>query len=65
MAVSRKTFEAAARAIKENRERTAIKDPDAAINARCDAIAQALADHFTHENPRFDRVRFLKAAGVL
>lgn len=31
--------------------------------ATCD-IAACLADVFERENPRFDRVRFLKACGV-
>lgn len=30
-----------------------------------DRIANALADVFASDNPRFDRARFLKAAGVI
>jgi hypothetical protein len=39
-------------------------DYDAGYNRALENIAHDLADYFEDENPRFDRKRFLTAAGL-
>jgi vacuolar-type H+-ATPase catalytic subunit A/Vma1 len=39
-------------------------DADDEVQDAIDNIAEDLADYFLQDNPRFDRERFLKAAGV-
>lgn len=55
MSLSRKDYEAVAQILK--RAKTVELDETAA------AIADGLIQYFTEDNPRFDKVRFLKAAG--
>lgn len=59
--LTRKTFETVAGAIAETRD--ALPFPES-IDA-LDAVAGRLADAFALENPRFDRDRFLRAAGAV
>ena len=52
MAMTRKDYQAVARVLAEN------------PGENCDQIAAELAKTFAEGNPRFDRDRFLRAAGV-
>jgi hypothetical protein len=53
--MTKKHFELVARVLRENADKV---DTDATVK-----LAVAFATEFTKENPRFDAVRFLKAAG--
>ena len=55
--MTKKHFEAIAKAIKEEQTAVAVRE-----DVRR-AIANKLADVFKQDNPRFDRDRFMKAAG--
>lgn len=65
---TRKDFQAAADAIMEARPE---RDPNVKMRAfdvgrmfACDEIAEALAVTFKADNPRFQKEKFLRAAGV-
>jgi hypothetical protein len=60
--MTKRHFEAIARILKERSEATRGNDFDGFVQV--DAIADALADFFAAENPRFDRLRFLIACGT-
>lgn len=71
--MTKKTFEMIARAIKAERyadtminESTgaSIKSYRLGGNHALDDLARRLADEFAHENPRFDRAKFLDACGT-
>jgi hypothetical protein len=70
MALSKKDYEAVAGIVKRAREvaaNKAIHEPNAWVggaNIMSKAIALGVADYFAADNPRFDRVRFLKACGL-
>ena len=59
-AVSKRTFEAVAKAIKDNT--ISVTATDEVVVSR-DALVRALADHFEENNEHFDRNRFVKACG--
>jgi hypothetical protein len=57
--MTRKHFEAIAQVIADERTNW---EADPAVGSALTYLAEALADVFAEENPRFDRARFLKAA---
>lgn len=62
--MTRKDFEAIARAISDGQFIECRTNADVAINTSTRAkIARQLADHLATTNPRFDRARFLQACG--
>jgi len=56
---TRKDYEAVAASIRSQRDRE-ISEVDNAL----DALAEDIAAYFEEDSPRFDRPRFLKAAGA-
>lgn len=62
--MSRKDYEAMATALRVKME--SYSDTDRYVTAReaVRQVAGALADVFAADNPRFDRKRFMKAAGL-
>lgn len=70
--MTKKTFEMIARAIKAERYADVLIEtasPSIANyrrggNHALDDLARRLADEFAHENPRFDRAKFLDACGT-
>ena len=64
--MTRKTYETAARAIRDARPYRPETDPlrddaDTGRDLACNGIAHNLAVMFAADNPRFDRVKFLAA----
>lgn len=57
--MTRKTFQAAADAIRDTRPDPPVDDDWRDL--ACEEIARTLADHFAADNPRFDRDKFLTA----
>jgi len=59
-AVSKRTFEVVAKAIKDN---TCGSGEGGYQLVNKDTLVEALADHFEEDNKHFDRNRFVKACG--
>jgi hypothetical protein len=65
VSLSRKDYDAIARIIKGQTDSLDLYDPfDRAAVKAVRGTAVSLATYFAGQNERFDRVRFLKAAGV-
>jgi len=69
MAMSKKDFEAIAKAISASRysaDPSILGEPVFAngVNTACAELAGKLATYCATQNPRFDLVRFLRACGV-
>jgi len=63
---SKKHFESIARIVNVTFQHQATNlDVCEGWNAAASSMAHRLADYFEHENPRFDRERFLKACGIV
>ena len=61
MAVSKRTFEVVAQAIRDNTVTDGAADSKIVFKGR---LVNALADYFEAENGHFDRERFVKACGI-
>jgi hypothetical protein len=63
--MTRKDYIAIARVINDGALINCATQADVAMNAATRAkIAHQLSDLMSHDNPRFDRSRFLKACGI-
>lgn len=64
--MSKKTYEAVAAVVRREVDQVPLlPESGPAVEWTSARIAAGLADVFAAENPRFDREKFLKAAGVL
>lgn len=64
MSMSKKDYEAIARAIKDARPFPSPRHEIAIANDIINNVANNLAEECERANPRFDRARFLRACGV-
>ena len=62
--MTKKDYEAIARIINCVYDNTSLSDYARGVRATQHVIANQLSDVMQADNPRFDRVRFLKACGV-
>ncbi|MDP2692306.1 MAG: hypothetical protein Q8O88_01540 [bacterium] len=67
---TKKTFIAVANILKKKREVITVEgneafSPNQISEALLNGLCREFADHFSKQNPKFDRERFLKACGIV
>ncbi len=62
--MTKKHFEALARILNRHRVADAAPGFDEGYDAAAHSIAEEIADYLGSQNPRFDRQKFLDAAGI-